>query len=428
MAEVKIPEVGESITEGILLEWIAADGALVKMNDPLFVLETDKITMDVVSEVAGTLSIQVAAGETVTIGQTVGLIDTEAAGDTAAAPAPAETAPAIAAATPEPVTAGVTGDQAPSVRRLVTEHGLDPSAISGSGKGGRLTKEDILSHLDGKSPSAPVTVAPAAQSVAAAPAVPLDSPTPTPAPAAPPRPADPVLSADGRETRQPMTSLRKRVAERLLLAQQGAAILTTFNELDMSAVLALRTEQQEAFQQKFGIKLGFMSFFIKGAVEALKTVPAINARIEGEMIVHNHYFDIGVAVGTDRGLVVPVIRNADQLSYDGVEKTIADLAGRARDRKLTLNDLSGGVFSISNGGIYGNMMSTPIINPPQSGILGMHAIKKRAVVVDDEIVVRPMMYVALSYDHRLVDGKEAVTFLKTIVDYVENPDPSLLGL
>ncbi len=423
MAEVKIPEVGESITEGILVEWLAGDGAMVKVDDPLFVLETDKITMDVVSEVAGKLAIQVAAGETVAIGQIVGLIDTEAAGDTAAPPA--DTAPAAGANAPEPAAAGETGDLAPAVRRLVAEHGLTPSAISGSGKGGRITKEDVLSHLEKKSVRA-ASATPAAPVVPEA--APLDTPAIAPAPAVPPRPSGPVTSADGRETREPMTSLRKRVAERLLLAQQSAAILTTFNELDMSAVMALRTERQEAFQQKFGIKLGFMSFFIKATVEALRAVPAINARVEGDDIVHNHYFDIGVAVGTERGLVVPVIRDADQLSYDGVEKVIADLAGRARDRKLTLNDLSGGVFSVSNGGIYGNMMSTPIINPPQSGILGMHAIKKRAVVVDDEIVVRPMMYVALSYDHRLVDGKEAVTFLKTIVDYVENPDPALLGL
>jgi len=418
MAEVKIPEVGESITEGILVEWLAADGAMVKVDTPLFVLETDKITMDVVSEVAGKLAIQVAAGETVAIGQTVGLIDTAAtAGDTAQA-APGGTVSEAAAAAPGPVAAGEAHDLAPAVRRLVTEYGLDPAAVQGSGKGGRITKEDVLAHLETKrSPAAP-----------ASPAMFDAAPLETPVPAQPPRPSGPVTSADGRETREPMTSLRKRVAERLLLAQQSAAILTTFNELDMSAVMALRRSKQEAFQQKFGIKLGFMSFFIKGTVEALKAVPVINARIEGNEIVHNHYFDIGVAVGTDRGLVVPVIRNADQLSYDGVEKTIADLAGRARDRKLTLNDLSGGVFSVSNGGIYGNMMSTPIINPPQSGILGMHAIKKRAVVVDDEIVVRPMMYVALSYDHRQVDGKEAVTFLKAIIDYVENPDPALLGL
>lgn len=413
MIEVKIPEVGESITEGILVEWIAANGALVKVDDPLFVLETDKITMDVAAEVAGKLAIQVAAGETVAIGQTVGMIDTAAtAGDTA------QVVPAAAAA-PETATATGAGDDlAPAVRRLVTEHGLDPAVISGSGKGGRITKEDVLSHLEQRSaPAVPV-----------APVVPEAAPSEMPVPATVPRPSGPVTSADGRETREPMTSLRRRVAERLLLAQQSAAILTTFNELDMSAVMALRKERQEAFQQKFGIKLGFMSFFIKATVEALKAVPVINARIEGDEIVHNHYFDIGVAVGTERGLVVPVIRNADQLSYDGVEKSIADLAGRARDRKLTLNDLSGGVFSVSNGGIYGNMMSTPIINPPQSGILGMHAIKKRAVVVDDEIVVRPMMYVALSYDHRQVDGREAVTFLKAIIDYVENPDPALLGL
>ncbi len=413
MAEVKIPEVGESITEGILVEWIAADGAMVKVDDPLFVLETDKITMDVATEVAGKLAIQVPAGETVTIGQIVGTIDTVASDDTAAAPAAAEAAPAAQAAP----AAEVSDDLAPAVRRLVAEHNLDPAAISGTGKGGRITKENVLAHL--AKPAAPAAAAPAA------PAMPEAAPLDTPAV---PRPAGPVTSADGRETREPMTSLRKRVAERLLLAQQSAAILTTFNELDMSAVMALRKERQEAFQQKFGIKLGFMSFFIKATVEALRTVPAINARVEGEDIVHNHYFDIGVAVGTEKGLVVPVIRAADQLSYDGVEKAIADVAGRARDRKLTLNDLSGGVFSVSNGGIYGNMMSTPIINPPQSGILGMHAIKKRAVVVDDEIVVRPMMYVALSYDHRLVDGKEAVTFLKTVVDYVENPDPALLGL
>jgi len=416
MAEVKVPEVGESITEGILVEWVAADGSFVNADDPLFVLETDKITMDVAAEVAGKLVVQVPAGETVAVGQTVALIDADAVADSAQAPAAAAEPAAAGDAPADPV-----DDLAPAVRRLVAEHKLDPAAINGTGKDGRITKGDVLAHLEKGQPAAPAETA-------APKAAPAATPAPAAAPAAPPRPTGPVTSDDGRETREPMTSLRRRAAERLLQAQQNAAILTTFNELDMSAVMALRKEKQEAFQQKFGVKLGFMSFFIKAAVKALQEVPAINARIEGDMIVHNHYFDVGVAVGTDRGLVVPVVRDADQLSFDGIEKSIIDLATRARDRKLTLDDLSGGVFTISNGGIYGNMMSTPIVNPPQSGILGMHAIKKRAVVVDDEIVVRPMMYVAVSYDHRLVDGQEAVTFLKTIVDYVENPDPSLLGL
>jgi len=416
MAEVKVPEVGESITEGILVEWVAADGSFVNADDPLFVLETDKITMDVAAEVAGKLVVQVPAGETVAVGQTVALIDADAVADSAQAPAAAAEPAAAGDAPADPV-----DDLAPAVRRLVAEHKLDPAAINGTGKDGRITKGDVLAHLEKGQPAAPAETA-------APKAAPAATPAPAAAPAAPPRPTGPVTSDDGRETREPMTSLRRRAAERLLQAQQNAAILTTFNELDMSAVMALRKEKQEAFQQKFGVKLGFMSFFIKAAVKALQEVPAINARIEGDMIVHNHYFDIGVAVGTDRGLVVPVVRDADQLSFDGIEKSIIDLATRARDRKLTLDDLSGGVFTISNGGIYGNMMSTPIVNPPQSGILGMHAIKKRAVVVDDEIVVRPMMYVAVSYDHRLVDGQEAVTFLKTIVDQVENPDPALLGL
>jgi len=416
MAEVKVPEVGESITEGILVEWVAADGSFVNADDPLFVLETDKITMDVAAEVAGKLVVQVPAGETVAVGQTVALIDADAVADSAQAPAAAAEPAAAGDAPADPV-----DDLAPAVRRLVAEHKLDPAAINGTGKDGRITKGDVLAHLEKGQPAAPAETA-------APKAAPAATPAPAAAPAAPPRPTGPVTSDDGRETREPMTSLRRRAAERLLQAQQNAAILTTFNELDMSAVMALRKEKQEAFQQKFGVKLGFMSFFIKAAVKALQEVPAINARIEGDMIVHNHYFDVGVAVGTDRGLVVPVVRDADQLSFDGIEKSIIDLATRARDRKLTLDDLSGGVFTISNGGIYGNMMSTPIVNPPQSGILGMHAIKKRAVVVDDEIVVRPMMYVAVSYDHRLVDGQEAVTFLKTIVDQVENPDPALLGL
>jgi 2-oxoglutarate dehydrogenase E2 component (dihydrolipoamide succinyltransferase) len=407
IVEIKVPEVGESITEGVLVEWAKEDGALVAVDDPLYELETDKITLTVQAERAGRLSIQVEAGATVQVGQVVATLDTEAATEAKSqAVAPAEPAPQ----TPGPPLAPASGllqakskltDLSPAVRRLVAEHGLDPGQIQGTGRGGRLTKEDVLRHL-GQANEPPDSVAPA-----------QDLPKE-------------LVASERRQVRRPMSRLRQRIAERLVQVQQSAAILSTFNEVDMSTVMALRKRHQEAFQARHGIKLGMMSFFIKAAVHALQQVPQINAQVDGDTVVENRYYDIGVAVGTDAGLVVPVIRDADRLSLAGIELTIADYARRARDRKLELSELMGGTFTISNGGVYGSLLSTPILNPPQSGILGMHGIKKRPVVVDDQIVIRPMMYLALSYDHRIVDGQEAVTFLRHVVQCIENPEKIML--
>ncbi len=414
--EVKIPEVGESITEGFLAEWSQSEGAVVAVEDPLLVLETDKITMNVNAEQAGRLHILVAEGETVQVGQVVATIDTGATAPVGADERPAATAPEPIA--PEPAAPDVAG-LSPAVRRLVVEHRLNPAAIEGTGKGGRILKGDIIRHLEtsetgGAADPEPVSV----------------ETKPVPAPAAEPaRPRpQPVALPDQRQTRAPMSRLRQRLAERLVEVQQTAAILTTFNEADMIRVMALRSEYKESFKKRYGVGLGFMSFFVKAAVEALKTVPAVNAFIEGDEIVSNHYYDIGIAVSSDKGLVVPVVRDADRLSMAGIEASIADLATRAQERRLELSDLSGAVFTISNGGVFGSLQSTPILNPPGSAILGMHTIKKRPVVVDDEIVIRPMMYLAVSYDHRIIDGSEAVTFLKRIVECIEDPDRLLLEI
>lgn len=414
MAEIIVPEVGESITEGILTEWRVENGAVVNVDDPLFVLETDKITLDVPSEHAGRVEIKTDAGETVQIGQVVGSVDTSVE------PPPADEEE-IDDGPPKETPAGMpqaaakleaaTG-LAPSVRRLVDEHGLDAREIVGTGKGGRIIKTDVIGHIAERKKAATETPPPAR----------LRTTPPATGTAAT------VMDSaeEGRQTRVPMSMIRQRIAERMVIAQQSAAILTTFNEIDMTKVMELRSRHQASFQEKHGVKLGFMSFFVKAVVEGLKSVPEVNAQIDGTEIVYNNFFDIGVAVSTEKGLVVPVIRGVDLLSFAGIEQTIADLAQKARGRKLTLDDISGGTFTISNGGIYGNMMSTPILNPPQSGVLGMHAIKKRAVVVDDEITIRPMMYVALSYDHRLIDGKEAVTFLKKVVECIEDPERNLM--
>ena len=418
--EVKIPEVGESITEGFLAEWSQPDGAVVAVEDPLLVLETDKITMNVNAEQAGRLHILVAEGETVEVGQVVATIDT---GVTAPADEDEKPAPAAAATSPapEPQTAETAAPDvaglSPAVRRLVAEHRLDPAAIEGTGKGGRILKSDVLRYLETRETGGAAEPEPA--SVEAKPV--------STAAVEPPRPR-PVAMPDQRQTRAPMSRLRQRLAERLVEVQQTAAILTTFNEADMSRVMALRSEYKESFKKRYGVGLGFMSFFVKAMVEALKTVPAVNAYIEGDEIVTNHYYDIGIAVSSGKGLVVPVVRDADRLSMAGIEASIADLALRAQENRLELSDLSGAVFTISNGGIFGSLQSTPILNPPGSAILGMHAIKKRPVVVDDEIVIRPMMYLAVSYDHRIIDGSEAVTFLKRIVECIEDPDRMLLEI
>ncbi len=433
--EVTIPEVGESITEGFLAEWSRADGDLVSRDDPLLVLETDKITMTVNAEEAGRLKVLVSEGETVQVGQVVATIDTdvepEAATPTGDEDAPAEPkkpepeapptpkvekpAPPLSPPAGRPQAAAkleTVKGLSPAVQRLVLEHRLDPATIEGSGKGGRITKADVLRHID--------------QPEAAPPEPSPDAGTePLEAPAAPPEPA-PVPLVFERETRTPMSPLRQRIADRLVDVQQQAAILTTFNEVDMSGVMAMRARFKESFKERYGVSLGFMSFFVRASIDALKTVPEVNGFIDGDQVVQNHYYDIGIAVSTDKGLVVPVIRNADQLSMAEIELQVADYAARAQQRKLELSEISGAVFTISNGGIFGSMLSTPILNPPGSAILGMHAITKRPVVVDDDIQIRPMMYLALSYDHRLIDGREAVTFLKRIADTIQDPERLLL--
>jgi len=447
LLEVKVPEVGESITEGLLAEWSRADGDWVEAEEPLLVLETDKITMTVEAEVAGQLKILVPEGATVQVGQVVGTIDPDAepravpAGEEPAAedekepqrapehhppppPSPSAGAPLNppagmpqAAAKLEPLKG-----LSPAVQRMVLEHHLDAAAIAGTGRDGRLTKADVVRHIEEHRP----------------PSAPSDGPasgTAPPAPVETDRRADPaalqaplVELVTERQTRAPITPLRQRVAERLLEVQQRSAILTTFNEADMSGVMALRARYKDRFKDRHGIGLGFMSFFVKASIDALETVPQVNTFIDGDQVVTNHYYDIGIAVSTDRGLVVPVLRGADRLSMAEVEVRIADFSRRAQERKLELSELTGAVFTISNGGVFGSMMSTPILNPPGSAILGMHAIKKRPVVVDDEIAIRPMMYLALSYDHRIIDGREAVTFLKRIVDCIEGPERMLLEI
>jgi 2-oxoglutarate dehydrogenase E2 component (dihydrolipoamide succinyltransferase) len=416
--EVKIPEVGESITEGFLAEWLQPDGAMVAVEDPLLVLETDKITMNVNAEHAGRLQILVAEGETVEVGQVVAAIDPEAPKAATAAQKSAPTPPPTAQEEPAaPETTEPTpshGGLSPAVQRLVLEHDLDPAALQGTGKGGRILKGDVIRYLESL-PADEETAEPKPPSAQPAPETEQSRP-------------QPVALPDQRQTRAPMSRLRQRLAERLVEVQQNAAILTTFNETDMSRVMALRSEYKEEFKKRHQIGLGFMSFFVKATVDALKAVPEVNAFIEGDEVITNHYYDIGVAVSTDKGLVVPVVRGADRLTMAEIEASIADLAQRAQDRRLELSDLSGAVFTISNGGVFGSLLSTPILNPPGSAILGMHTIQKRPIAVGDEIAIRPMMYLALSYDHRLIDGREAVTFLKRIAECIENPERMLLEI
>lgn len=394
--EVKVPAVGESITSGIVSVWHKKSGDQVKAGDVLFTLETDKVSTEISAEKDGVLQTRVAEGAEVKIGEVVAVI--EEGGGTTAKPPPAESSAAKDPKPAPPPPAAKSDSLSPAVRRVVTEEKLDPEKISGSGKSGRLTKADALA---------------AAEKREAAPESPAPSGLAEEKPAAP--------SGNERFTRKKMSPLRRKIAAQLVMAQHTAAILTTFNECDMSEVQALRAKSQDAFTKKNGLKLGFMSFFIKAVVEALKAVPPINGRIEGDDFIQNHFYDIGVAVGTERGLVVPVVRDADKKGFAEIEQDIADYATRAREGKIKIEDLQGGTFTISNGGVYGSMMGTPILNPPQSGILGMHAILKRPIAIKDEVVIRPMMYLALSYDHRAVDGKEAVTFLVTVKQCIEDP-------
>jgi 2-oxoglutarate dehydrogenase E2 component (dihydrolipoamide succinyltransferase) len=397
--DVKIPPMGESITSGVLAKWHVQDGDLVKKDQPLFELETDKITSEGTAETAGKITFKVAAGTDVKIGQIVATIDETATA--AASP--------VAKPQDEPRRSPEGEGGSPAVRRLAAETGIDPASVTGTGKAGRVTKGDMLAASASKAPfPTPTPAAPAAAAPAAAPSV--------------------ALAKEGRQTRTKMSKLRQTIASRLVQAQQQAAMLTTFNEVDMSSVMELRKKYQDDFTKRHGVKLGFMSFFTKAVVQALKEVPGINAQIDGDEIVQNHYYDVGMAVSTEKGLMVPVIRGCDSLDMAGIEKAIADAAKRARDGKITLADLEGGVFTITNGGIFGSMLSTPILNAPQSAILGLHAINERPVAINGQVVIRPMMYLALSYDHRLVDGKQAVTFLVKIKQLIEDPARLAIGI
>ncbi len=439
MTDIVVPTLGESITEATVAKWYKKPGDTVAQDEPLVELETDKVAVEVNAPAAGVLGeLQVNEGETVQVGAVIGSIG---AGD-GARPAPkaearpepkpvpkaeAKPAPKAAAAKPaaqpsplpEPPAeehdpeemAREAASMAPSAARLIEEAKLDPSTIDGTGRGGRITKGDVLKAME-----APAVTAPAAPAAVA--------------PAAPPaaRPVTPPRQPGEREERVQMTRLRKTIASRLKEAQNTAAMLTTFNEVDMSALIAMRNEYRDLFEKKHGVRLGFMSFFAKACVMALHEIPSVNAEVDGDAIIYKNHYDIGVAVSAPSGLVVPVIRDVDTLGLAGIEKAIGEMALKARDGKLALADLQGGTFTISNGGVFGSLMSTPILNPPQSGILGMHKVQDRPVVVDGQIVVRPMMYLALSYDHRIVDGREAVTFLVRVKECLEDPHRMLLDL
>ena len=395
--EVKVPVLGESITEATLGEWLKKPGEAVAADEPIASLETDKVSVEVPAPVAGVMGEQlVKVGDTVNVGSTIATVE---AGSGAAAAAPAASAPVAA-----PATDGVAPTLSPSVRRLVLEKGVDPSSIKGTGKDGRLTKEDVMSA------PAPTPAAPSAPAAAPAPA------------------ASPAPTGERREERIRMTRLRQTVAKRLKEAQNTAAMLTTFNDVDMSEVMAARVRYKDSFEKKHGVRLGLMSFFTKAVVLAAKDIPAVNAQIDGEEIVYFDYLDVSVAVSAPNGLVVPVVRNADKMSFAGIEKAIGALGAKAKAGTLTMDDMKGGTFTISNGGVFGGLMSTPIINPPQSAVLGLHRIEDRPVVRDGQIVARPMMYLALSYDHRLIDGREAVTFLKTVKEAIEDPTRLLIDL
>ena len=411
--EIRVPTLGESVTEATIAQWFKKAGDAVAVDEPLVELETDKVTIEVPAPAAGVLSeILVMDGETVEVGALLGAIGE----GTGVAPEP--TASPIATPAPEPVPVAEAPSAAsapllsPAVNKLVAENNIDPDSVAGSGKDGRLTKGDILAVMD---------------SVSASPTPVPEQPAPVAAPA--PQAKAPSGAEDSsREERVRMTRLRQTIAKRLKDAQNTAAMLTTFNEVDMTAIMAVRKEYKELFEKKHGVKLGFMSFFVKACIGALKDVPAVNAEIDGTDLVYKNYYHMGVAVGTDKGLVVPVIRDADVLSLAGIEKAINIVGARARDGKLGIEDMQGGTFTISNGGVYGSLMSTPILNAPQSGILGMHKIQQRPMAIDGEIKIRPMMYLALSYDHRIVDGKEAVTFLVRVKEQLEDPQRLVLDL
>ncbi|MGA8279465.1 MAG: 2-oxoglutarate dehydrogenase complex dihydrolipoyllysine-residue succinyltransferase [Desulfobacterales bacterium] len=439
LVEIKVPSVGESVTEAVLAQWFKKDGDQIKKGEALFVIETDKVTLEVEAEADGVLKISVGEGETVSIGAVVGTIDTaattaeaaptekaakeeevekepvepkkaEAAEREKTAPPPQEkaaSAPEEKAAKPATEKKPIAADMnlSPAVRRIVKETGVDVGEVIGTGPAGRITKGDVLLYLEAREAQEASTKI------------------------APPVANETTAAAAAEETsRKPMTPIRQRIAARLLEARQNTAMLTTFNDVDMSRVMETRSRYKDAFQKKYGVSLGFMSFFIKAAIEALKEFPEINAFIDGKEIVYHHYYHIGVAIGTGRGLVVPVIRHCEKLSLAMMEQAIVDYVTKIKENRLELADLEGGTFTITNGGVFGSLLSTPILNTPQSAILGMHRIEKRPVVIEDQIVVRPMMYLALSYDHRIVDGREAVIYLRRIKEFLENPERMIVEI
>jgi 2-oxoglutarate dehydrogenase E2 component (dihydrolipoamide succinyltransferase) len=417
--EVKVPAVGESITEAVIGSWTKKSGEFVKMNEVIMLLETDKASVEVVAEKDGVLTTTSNAGDTVLIGAVVGYIDTDAKPTAVANPTTSS-----AASTPSTSISNGGGRNthpelqahlSPSVQRIVSERGVDTSQVSGTGLGGRLTKSDVAT-----APSASETASKSNPSAVVA---------VTPTPKASSAPTEHFMrgpSKQGDLKRVPMTTIRKRIAERLVHAQHTAAILTTFNEIDMSKVIELRAKYKDKFKEKYGVNLGFNGFFVKAVIEALKAFPAVNAWIDGQEIEYHNYYNIGIAVSTERGLMVPNVKDADQYTVAGIELAIRDLANKGRDGKITPDDLSGGTFSITNGGVFGSLLSTPILNPPQSAILGLHKIEERPVAVSGKVEIRPMMYVALSYDHRIIDGKEAVGFLVKIKEGVEEPERLLI--
>jgi 2-oxoglutarate dehydrogenase E2 component (dihydrolipoamide succinyltransferase) len=431
--DIKIPEVGESIREALLAKWFKKNGEQVVKDEPLCEIETDKITLDINADASGTLSIAVSEGTTVKIGTIVGTISEQGS---------------LSSLPQDGVVAGMTGSgrnsaadtvSSPSVRREMREKGIDPDSVTGTGKGGRITLDDLLSRIEDSSrrPTAPLTepVQPVVSSPAGSVET-LQASFPVPgvraeAGAYSQNSLSPQFEAASlkpplREERKPMSPIRLKISEHMVAARQKTAMLTTFNEADLSHVIALRSRYRDHFQSRHGIRLGFMPFFVKACCEALREFPAVNARIDGNDIVFQNYYDIGVAIGAEKGLVVPILRNADRMRFHEIEQAIVNYSEKIKTNRIAISDLDGGTFSISNGGVYGSMLSTPILNPPQSAVLGMHAIQERAVVVEGQIVIRPMMYLALSYDHRIIDGREAVGFLKKVKEFIEEPEELLL--
>ncbi len=435
--DIRIPEVGESVHEALLAKWFKKDGDAVKKDEPLCEIETDKITLDINADMAGLLSITVAEGTTVKIGTVIGTITEQAA-----APGQQPVAPAVAVP-PEKLEEEIKAKvSTPAARRKMREDGIAPETVTGTGKGGRITLDDLFTRIEQQSRPLPETSPIESQPEPPAPAGMAAIPKPPAAAVPPPQPLssvnvqseapvavrteEPPAYTGSREERRPMSPIRKRISERLLAARQQTAMLTTFNEADMSHVQVLREKYREQFKKRHGVTLGIMPFFVKACCEALREFPAVNASIDGNDIVYHHYCDIGIAIGAEKGLVVPILRDADRLRLYEIERSIEDFVEKVRTNRLAIADLEGGTFTISNGGVYGSLLSTPILNPPQSGVLGMHAIQDRPVVRDGQIVIRPMMNLALSYDHRIIDGREAVGFLRKIKEYIEEPEELLL--